>query len=1544
MIRSRFVFFASIVSLLAFLSGCGGEMPASSGSTSISNPAPAVVSISPSSSVAGSPDTTVTIIGSGFVSSSTVQWNGAPVVTTLASSTMLSAVLPAASLSNGTIAKLTVVNPSPGGGTSPEVDFSVNNPTPTISKINPASILAGSGDTIVDISGTGFDPSSVIMWNGTPLATTFVSGTDVKVTLPAVDSAASLRGAFAIQNPAPGGGTSTSTTFNVNSPTPTIISVSPNGVPPGVAATITISGTGFESNSVAMWNGSARPTIFVSSTVLKVSLSAPDLQNQGTGLLSISNPDPGASTSSAAQIVVTTQPIPTIQNVSIAPGPVTPGACPQLRATITGLNFILVSAIQVNSIQIPVTFNILKNSTTIILPLPQNFVAAPGALSFTVSNAGSPAIVSNSFPYPTTNPSLLAICATPSPTAVFPGSSFSFTVQPAGVNIGGNVTLALGNLPTGITATSTIVALPATGAAFHLQAANSTTPAAYDLGLTAMAGTTTAQGDFNFTVSSGTIPILSFAGTSLRELGVPIGGSASMQFQSIESPSSFDFDVIPSVTGLPPGTSATFSPSVFSAGQTVTLTISAANNAPVTENATLMFVGTPSGPVASATSSFLADITQPPGSLPGNRTDFVAISGTPFAATYDATHELIFASNPNWNRVDVISNATHKIVKSIPIRSPRGLDINQSNSQVWVQTASPNVYSIDTTSLHARQYALPANTIGNGSGSLTNAHDRLLALADGTILLFFNDATGGGSGPQVGVWNPQTNQLTILASGLTSAFGLPSRSGDGTHVYASNVQYDTGVEVYDANTQTLTKLGAGTGFHTVVAVNGDGTRIVFGDSNQALNLYNNNLTMLGIVPGALTGFGVYFPPSGGYVFSRDSKRLYGIGSYNGLMDVLTIDASNLQVLGAAPEAAVEPVGTSGGVTTATPFAVDSTGIVLGLQTYGIAFDDSAFYQNYAANQPGSNETQEYIATFGGPLSGGTASSILSLPSQLTPDVWFGQTRGSVGSASGALTFTSPPSTTPGPANVKFIYPDGEQAFYPQLFAYSTFPEYSLLSGSSPDGGAPARILGYGLPQDPSAGTLTVGTQTATITTMKGQYPPFGGEPYPSTILNYNFPPGAPGWWNLQVTTPIGSGNLPKAVFYAKSVTDYSSSDSFTAVLVDEKRNRVYLSAGDHVDVFSTTSNAFLTPLEPAAQGSVKQFTGLALTPDGSSLLAADLPDGSLAVINPDAPFNTYAIPITNQKIGDNNCAFGPLYVAATSTNQAFVSLGSLPAPSCTQFGNVFIANLLARTAIQAPAPPCPGAPNVGCAGGLSVDATADGNFVGIGGGGIRTDPWIYSVQNSSYSVGPFPESRGYGITISGDGNVVGSNQDLTDLSMNLLGDVAQPTALYASLLSGTSPPTELLRPRLNASGSLYYFAYPHYFEIIDVAHALLRMRFSLTQTIQNTGSPLAIDSGGQHIYLLTDRGLTVVDLGAAPLSIGHMSQSTASPGTQITVRGSGFDSASTAAVGGISATINVTDQNTLTLTMPQVPSGPQDIVLTSGAGDSYTLENGVTAP
>ena len=210
---------------------------------------------------------------------------------------------------------------------------------------------------------------------------------------------------------------------------------------------------------------------------------------------------------------------------------------------------------------------------------------------------------------------------------------------------------------------------------------------------------------------------------------------------------------------------------------------------------------------------------------------------------------------------------------------------------------------------------------------------------------------------------------------------------------------------------------------------------------------------------------------------------------------------------------------------------------------------------------------------------------------------------------------------------------------------------------------------------------------------------------------------------------------------------------------------------------------------------------------------------------------------------------------------------------------------------------------------------------------------IYDVASGTYSSNGAFET--YGASLSGDGNVAASQFVFADSSAITVNRVALPDVYYASIGTNTAQP-DLQEPQLNDAGSLYYMAYPKYIEIVDVLHGILRMRFSLGETVTNTAAPIAIDSGGRFIYLITNAGLTIVDLGEAPLSIGWLSAATASPGTQLTVRGSGFASSTTATVGGQTAAVSVTDENTLTLTVPALGSGPANIVLTNSDATTYT--------
>lgn len=113
-----------ISALVVLLSGCGGGESSSSSSR---NPAPSASSISPTSAPAGSRAVTLTVTGSGFISSSVVRWNGADRATTYKSSTQLTAEISPADLANAGSAQVTVFNPAPGGGVSGSLVFTVNS-------------------------------------------------------------------------------------------------------------------------------------------------------------------------------------------------------------------------------------------------------------------------------------------------------------------------------------------------------------------------------------------------------------------------------------------------------------------------------------------------------------------------------------------------------------------------------------------------------------------------------------------------------------------------------------------------------------------------------------------------------------------------------------------------------------------------------------------------------------------------------------------------------------------------------------------------------------------------------------------------------------------------------------------------------------------------------------------------------------------------------------------------------------------------------------------------------------------------------------------------------------------------------------------------------------------------------------------------------------------------------------------------------------------------------------------------------------------------
>jgi uncharacterized repeat protein (TIGR03803 family) len=98
----------------------------------VSSLAPTLTSLSPSTAPVGSPGLTLAVTGTLFTAAAVVNWNGAPLATTVLSGTQATAVVPTSLLSAAGTAQVTVANPAPGGGDSAPLPFIIAPAFPTL--------------------------------------------------------------------------------------------------------------------------------------------------------------------------------------------------------------------------------------------------------------------------------------------------------------------------------------------------------------------------------------------------------------------------------------------------------------------------------------------------------------------------------------------------------------------------------------------------------------------------------------------------------------------------------------------------------------------------------------------------------------------------------------------------------------------------------------------------------------------------------------------------------------------------------------------------------------------------------------------------------------------------------------------------------------------------------------------------------------------------------------------------------------------------------------------------------------------------------------------------------------------------------------------------------------------------------------------------------------------------------------------------------------------------------------------------------------------
>ncbi|HMV49663.1 MAG TPA: NF038122 family metalloprotease, partial [Blastocatellia bacterium] len=191
-----------------------------------------------------------------------------------------------------------------------------NYATAAVTSLSPASVLAGSGEFILTVSGGNFsfgNPvtglfNSVVYWNGQARETTYVNGGTLQVGIPARDIAQAGTARVTVLTKTPAGDLESAPIelkIASENPKPVITRLSPDEASVGGSGfELTVHGLNFTAGSVVLWNGAARLTRLQDSTRLIVSVTSADLANAANVEISIATPNPGGGKSNSLKLPV----------------------------------------------------------------------------------------------------------------------------------------------------------------------------------------------------------------------------------------------------------------------------------------------------------------------------------------------------------------------------------------------------------------------------------------------------------------------------------------------------------------------------------------------------------------------------------------------------------------------------------------------------------------------------------------------------------------------------------------------------------------------------------------------------------------------------------------------------------------------------------------------------------------------------------------------------------------------------------------------------------------------------------------------------------------------------------------------------------------------------------------------------------------------------------------------------------------------------------------------------------------------------------------
>jgi WD40 repeat protein len=1007
-------------------------------------------------------------------------------------------------------------------------------------------------------------------------------------------------------------------------------------------------------------------------------------------------------------------------------------------------------------------------------------------------------------------------------------------------------------------------------------------------------------------------PPASFAIDVSPSLLTLAANSTAQAIVSITSENGFASSVMLSAQGLPNGISASFSPATIQGGQTSELTLTANGSVNIGQ-ASFSVNGTGGGlPESKGVQIQIVALGKgtPPHAIL-RRTD-----GFPAGLAYDSGHKQLFVAVTDLDLVYVFSTKTSQLITTIPVPQPAGIDITMDGKRLVVGSLVQELFLIDTNSLQVVQAApLPA-TISGFSCCFTERQPRYVGTASNGKVLIVSYTLNLGSTALL-EWDPSSGVFKALnGPNLPSLPGFIVRTADHSKILVSTLGNVAGagvlVGLYDSASDSFSNALVGGGRVDGIAANPTGSQFAINLAGSQILILDGNLNVLQ---------DLNIQTAGDPFYNSDGSLLYYFSALSGEPPQLgaAVTALNTTTFAAAGQVPAPSLAVSPGdrLLVGLSPAIDENNVVYTDGDHAIGLTDVSRPMNILA---GPLPTIEAVNPPQGSVGALTPVTVSGSGFDSGTSIFFGDQPGISQQfvSTSVITTLVPPSVTPGPVQVTAVSSGGLVQILPDGFSYGPQFLFMTPSGGLSSGGTTAQIFGYGFDFPPSQMHVTVGGEPATIEGV-GPSSVFAG--FPTQALTVKTGAGTPGLSDVVITTPVGTATAPKEFIYLPNIEVVPVTGNVGQIVFDGPRQKLYLSnmTANHVEVYSLASKQFLTPF-PSGTGPM----GLALTPDGSLLVVANNGDGTITTLNPDNPSSPTTISLSPVSFGQP-----PTEVVTTGTGKAFVLVET---PGVTGCGDELLeVDLTTHAVTRRTGLQCVVTPSL-------VTGSADGSemaYADIGSSGGTIALW--SAQTDMFTSTDL-NTGAHDVSISGDGNVVAVQPPRTIYVLTPQLQLVQvPAASDAAALQATNSTGE----RFSPSGSLLFVPAQSAIRLYDVKHGSLKEWIPLPENLANqVRQPITVDDTGEHLFVVTASGFTVVDFSAEPLSVGSVnpSQGGVAGGTAVTIRGSGFQVGTTVSFGGTPAATMFVNNETLTVVTPPSPVGAVQMVVKTPDAQTYALD------